>query len=70
MITVLTFWLCAFGHACDANHSAGTVITGELSGSVAKCDEIDALTNDPYLQAFLATGLAPRHTCVPKGEAI
>lgn len=63
--TVLTFWLCLAGTSCDANHAVnGSHRTEALEGySVIACDEMNALTDDPYIDRVLSDGRALWHTC-------
>jgi hypothetical protein len=73
MTTILTFWLCAFGTPCDAEHAAqinghGSMATQVIDGDMTYCEEVDAWTNMRPWPTVLAKGLVTRHSCEPSGD--
>lgn len=71
MTIILTFWLCAISTTCDAAHSVGYHSTFTLPHStITDCDEINAVTDDKYLDHILSLNRATRYTCVVQGEAL
>ena len=69
MTVILKFWLCAIGTICtpeSAGSFQGTKYSFELpmhNTSINQCDEVDAITNDKYLDIFISAGVVPRHSC-------
>lgn len=68
MTMLLTFWTCIFGTPCDIGHSLYHNSIKLPHSSFLLCDETNAITDDPLLDAVMAAGHATRHTCEPTGD--